>query len=155
MQSRPGAGSCFQVFFPAHHAPVLSESPAPPAAEESHGLTILLADDEPSLRAAVAEYLRGMGHHVLDSHSPVDALELARSQAAIDVLLTDMIMPGIRGTELARQVAEFHPNIHMIYMSGFAQSLPEAQIPPGAAFLQKPFRFASLVEQLKLVPRRA
>ena len=82
-----------------------------------------------------------------------DALELASAHDAIDVLLTDVLMPGIRGTELARQVAEFHPGVHVLCMSGFAQNLPEAQIPPGAIFLQKPFRFASLAEQLKLVPR--
>jgi hypothetical protein len=60
-----------------------------------------------------------------------------------------------RPAKLAQQVAEFRPGVHVIFMSGYAQSLPEAQIPPGAAFLQKPFRFASLGEQLKLVARKA
>jgi two-component system, cell cycle sensor histidine kinase and response regulator CckA len=106
------------------------------------------------LREAIAEYLRGAGHRVLESHSPGDAQKLAR-QTAIDVLLTDVVMPGIRGTELARQVTEFHPGAHVIYMSGFAQNVPEAQIPSGAVFLQKPFRFAALAEQLKLVARKA
>jgi len=50
--------------------------------------------------------------------------------------------------------ATWHPEVHVIYMSGYAQSLPEAQIPQGAAFLQKPFRFAALAEQLKLVRRK-
>jgi two-component system cell cycle sensor histidine kinase/response regulator CckA len=63
-------------------------------------------------------------------------------------------MPGLRGTELAKQVAEIRPDIRVIYISGYAQNLPEAQIPPDAAFLQKPFRFASLAEQLKLVTRK-
>lgn len=159
VQSQLGQGTCFQLFFPVHYAsllPVPSSSPTDHPAEKLQGLTILLADDEPSLRAAVAEYLRGAGHRVLESLSPHDAVELARVHTGtIDVLLTDIVMPGLRGTELARQVIEFHPDIHVIYMSGFAQSLPEAQIPLGAAFLQKPFRFASLAEQLKLLPRRA
>ena len=84
---------------------------------------------------------------MLESHSPHDALEIARGRAAgIAVLLTDVVMPGLRGTELAE--------VHVIYMSGYAQSLPEAQIPQGAVFLQKPFRFAALAEQLKLVTRK-
>ena len=92
---------------------------------------------------------------MLESHSPHDALEIARGRAAgIDVLLTDVVMPGLRGTELARMVEELHPEVHVIYMSGYAQSLPEAQIPQGAVFLQKPFRFAALAEQLKLVTRK-
>jgi two-component system cell cycle sensor histidine kinase/response regulator CckA len=70
------------------------------------------------------------------------------------VLLTDVVMPGLRGTELAHKVGELHPEVNVIYMSGYAQSLAEAQIPAGAAFVQKPFRFASLAEQLKLVTRK-
>lgn len=70
------------------------------------------------------------------------------------MLLTDVVMPGLRGTELARQVEALHPEVQVIYMSGYAQSFSEAQIPAGAAFLQKPFRFAALAEQLKLVTRK-
>jgi two-component system, cell cycle sensor histidine kinase and response regulator CckA len=127
----------------------------PPVNETNQPLTILLADDEPSLRAAVAEYLRGTGYRVLESQSAHDAVELARTHSAsIEVLLTDVVMPGLRGTELAQQVQELCPDVQVIYISGYAQGLPEAQVPKGAAFLQKPFRLASLGEQLKLMPRK-
>jgi FixJ family two-component response regulator len=63
-------------------------------------------------------------------------------------------MPGLRGTELAQQVKELHPDIHVLYMSGYAGGLPELEILSGAVFLQKPFRFASLIEQLTLVKRK-
>ena len=159
LESHPGMGSRFQLFFPVHDSPAESRPAATRAslvAEGSDRLTVLLADDEISLRAAIAEYLRSAGHVVLESNGPHEAIELARSHSGgIDVLLTDVVMPGIRGTELAQQVREFRPNIHVIYISGYAQSLPEAQIPPGADFLQKPFRFASLAEKLKLVSRKA
>jgi PAS domain S-box-containing protein len=158
VESEPGLGTCFQLFFPARISPGLStpSGPASPlAGGNSQGLTILLADDESSLRSAVAEYLRGSGHRVLEAHSPHDALELAANQVdTIDVLLTDIVMPEIRGTELAERVSRLHPGVQVIYMSGYAQGLPEAQVPHGASFLQKPFRFASLAEQLKLVPRK-
>lgn len=159
VESRPGTGSRFRIFFPARDALVASETSvqhAPIVAESPERLSILIADDEPSLRAALAEYLRGAGHRVLEAHSAHEALELARSRSGpIDVLLTDVVMPGLRGNELAQQVAELCPEIRVIFISGYAQGLPEAQIPPGAAFLQKPFRFASLAEQLKLVTRKA
>jgi len=158
VDSQPGVGTTFQLYFPVRKSPTVFRTPASGAAfarEESQGLTILLADDEPSLRAAVAEFLRGLGYTVLESHSSHDALDLAhRHPGAIDVLLTDIVMPDMRGPELAQRVAESHPEAHVIYMSGYAQGLPEAQVPQGASFLQKPFRFASLTEQLKLFTRK-
>jgi two-component system cell cycle sensor histidine kinase/response regulator CckA len=159
LDSQPGLGSRFRLFFPLRTCPALaqvSDSPAKIVADTARGLTVLIADDEPALRSAVVEYLRGAGHQVLESNTSHEALELARSHSgAIDVLITDVIMPGLRGAELAKQVGEFRPGVHVIFISGYAQSLPEAQIPAGAAFLQKPFRFASLAEQLKLVTRKA
>jgi len=96
------------------------------------------------------------GHQVLESQSALDALELARHHSSpIDILLTDVVMPELRGPQLARQIRDLHPNIHVIYMSGYAEGGMDQEIPPEAAFLQKPFRFATLTEQLKLVPRKA
>ncbi len=69
-------------------------------------------------------------------------------------MLADVVMQGLRGTELAQQVAALHPGIHIIYMSGFAPGFLDSPIPQDTGFLQKPFRFASLTEQLKLVPRK-
>jgi two-component system cell cycle sensor histidine kinase/response regulator CckA len=93
---------------------------------------------------------------VLESQSAHETLELARNEAGpIDVPLTDVVMPGLRGTNLAKEVLALRPEIQIIYISGYAQNLNETQIPRGAAFLQKPFRLASLGEQLKLLPRRA
>jgi CheY-like chemotaxis protein len=118
-------------------------------------LTILLAEDESPIRQAISEYLRGAGHQVFDSHSPLEIVELARRyKGHIDVLLTDVVMPGLRGTELAQQVTALHPGIHIIYMSGYAPGFLDSPIPQDAGFLQKPFRFATLAEQLKLVPRK-
>lgn len=88
---------------------------APPVEEAEKGLTILLADDEPSLRAAIAEYLRGAEQRVLESQSARDALELARKEAGtIDVLLTDVVMPGLRGTNLVKEVLALRPGIQIL-----------------------------------------
>ncbi len=157
VESQRRAGTRFQLFFPVCEAATAPKSsPAvpvePSAAGERQKLTILLADDETGLRQALAEFLRIAGHQVMDSHNALDVLEMARRhKGSIDVLLTDIVMPDLRGTDLARQVADLFPEIQVIYMSGYAAGFPEAQIPSDATFLQKPFRFATLLEQLKLI----
>ena len=160
VESQRGAGTSFQLYFPVCEAAATEDSSSaiavePNAAGERPTLTILIADDESGLRQALAEFLRMAGHHVMDSHNALDVLEMARRhKGGIDVLLTDIVMPELRGTYLARQVAELHPGIQVIYMSGYAAGFPETQIPTDASFLQKPFRFATLLEQLKLIQRK-
>jgi signal transduction histidine kinase len=159
VESTPGRGTRFEIYFPA--TPPLSvekvDLAAPTTATTDSGVdaTILLADDEAALRHAIAEILRTTGYNVLEAETSTEALELARQhQGQLDILLTDIVMPGLRGPELARRVAKIHPEVQIIYMSGYAEGLPEAQLPENSTFLQKPFRFATLLEQLKLVRRR-
>jgi signal transduction histidine kinase len=159
VESIPEAGTKFQLRFPVVEMPVeqTPDKPGPTIEEkESQKLTILLADDEAALCQALAEFLRNAGYDVIErTHSP-DALEFARQYTGtIDVLLTDVVMPVIRGPELALQIRELHPEARVIYMSGYAADLQETGMSPDAIFLQKPFRFASLLQQLKLVARKA
>jgi two-component system cell cycle sensor histidine kinase/response regulator CckA len=91
----------------------------------------------------------------LEAQTSLEALDIAQKHSgAIDVLLTDIVMPGLRGNELAQRVVQCHPEVQVIYMSGYAEGLQESNLPENAVFLQKPFRFATLLEQLKLVRRR-
>jgi PAS domain S-box-containing protein len=123
--------------------------------QEGVDATILVADDESALRHAIVEILRGNGYKVLEAETSTQALEMARQhQDQLDILLTDIVMPGLRGPELARRVAKVHPEVQIVYMSGYAEGFPEAQLPANATFLQKPFRFATLLRQLKLVRRK-
>jgi PAS domain S-box-containing protein len=159
LESEPGNGARFEIYFPAT-APAISAAtiPAQPEApaEGAVGLTILVADDQAPLRHALVEVLRINGHTVLESESSTGALDLARDhQGTLDVLLTDVVMPGLRGPELARRVAKVHPEVQVMYMSGYAENSSDSQLPPDCIFLQKPFRFATLLERLKLVRRRS
>jgi PAS domain S-box-containing protein len=158
VESKVGQGTRFEISFPATEAQVKAQTDAPPgtnASDSEIDATILVADDEPALRQAIGEILRGSGYKVLEADSSTQALEIARQhQAHLDILLTDIVMPGLRGPELARRVAKVHPEVQIVYMSGYAEGLPEAQLPANATFLQKPFRFATLLRQLKLVRRR-
>ncbi len=159
LQSQVGTGTRFQIFFPVT-APCPGKAqvqlPEVVAREDSGTRTILLVDDEAALRMAVAVYLRSLGHQVLESQNALDAVELARHHSgSVDILVTDVVMPELRGPELTRQVKMLHPKIHVIHMSGYAEGALGEEISPEAAFLHKPFRFATLLEQLKLLPRKA
>ena len=160
VHSELNVGTRFLISFPVANSLMTRNAAALRAPESAftavprERLTILLVDDEPALCQAIAECLREAGHCVLDSQNPYDALELARYPGrTIDLLLTDIVMPGLRGTELAQQVRALQPGIQLIYMSGYAEGLADLAIPAGAVFLQKPFRFASLLEQITLVKR--
>ncbi len=101
-------------------------------------------------------FLQASGYKVFEARTAPEALEIAQQHAGeLDILLTDIVMPGMRGTELARRLTEIHRAIQVVYMSGYAEGFSESQLPPNSVFLQKPFRFATLLEQLKLVRRRA
>ncbi len=158
VNSGPGKGTRFDLYFPL--ADVETSGSSVPFPEEKTvdvdgSGTILLADDEPALRQALAEILRAAGYVVLEAQNATEALEMAQKHPGkLDILLTDIVMPGLRGPELARRVTETHPEIQVVYMSGYAEGFPEAQLPPNSIFLQKPFRFATLLEELKLIRRR-
>jgi PAS domain S-box-containing protein len=159
VDSAPGKGTRFELYFPCAE-PDLSARPSaePPqvALETGEGNLVLLADDEVALRHAVAEILLASGYKVMEAESADQALEIARRTTdKIDILLTDVVMPSLHGTELARQITAIHPETHVVYMSGYAEGFPDLELPPHSTFLQKPFRFATLLEQLKLVRRKA
>jgi len=157
--STPGEGARFQLYFPLVETPVPDSQPSSPAGsteDAGSAATILVADDEVALRHAVVEILRSSGYKVFESQTAPNALEIAEQHVGeLDVLLTDIVMPVMGGPELARRVTKIHPGIRVIYMSGYAEGFPDAELPSNSVFLQKPFRFATLLEQLKLVRRSA
>jgi two-component system cell cycle sensor histidine kinase/response regulator CckA len=158
VDSGVGRGTRFDLYFqvtdPSVPAPTVVK-PVEAPAESGAGATILVADDEAALRQAVVQILRLSGYCVLEAQTSTEALEIAQQHSGrLDILLTDIVMPGLRGAELARRVAHAHPEVQVIYMSGYAEGLEESQLPENAVFLQKPFRFATLLEQLKLVRRK-
>ena len=150
--SAPGQGTRFEIFFPVDDSPRKeTHKPAVEHAEATPRATILLADDEAALRHAVAEILRQTGYTVFEADTALDALAVAECHAGeIDVLLTDIVMPGRRGTDLATQVRTLRPDIKVIYMSGYAEGISETQLLDNTQYLQKPFRFATLLNMLRL-----
>jgi two-component system, cell cycle sensor histidine kinase and response regulator CckA len=108
--------------------------------------TILLVDDSPRIRPLIRQILDQVGCSVLEADNPQKALELAEEYAgAIDLLLTDVIMPGMTGIELAAQIRAQRPEIKVLCMSGYSF---QAEIPSEISFIEKPFRPDELLTRI-------
>jgi CheY-like chemotaxis protein len=112
--------------------------------------TVLVVEDEDVIRTLVDQVLRGEGYEVLLAADGHEAIDLA-GRNRIDVLLTDLTMPGIGGHELAVRLRESRPGLKVMFMSGFAEGgdFSAAALPPGTAFLEKPFTFTHLTERVR------
>lgn len=113
---------------------------------------ILLAEDDDSLRGFLASALNKAGHSVADFPDGEQALD-ALLGTAFDLLLTDIVMPGIDGVELARKAAEVDPNMKIVFITGFAAVAlnPANQAPSQAKVLSKPFHLRELVNEVEKV----
>ena len=102
--------------------------------------TILLVDDEQSVRAIVMKILRRANFNVIEAQNGEDALRVAGAHAGpIDLVVTDMFMPGMRGPDVIQSLLPERPDLRVLFMSGFADEDARAGVPSGSNFLNKPF----------------
>jgi signal transduction histidine kinase/CheY-like chemotaxis protein len=153
--SEPGRGTSFKIYFPLADAPV--ESPVceeSPASGVQGNETILLVEDDEQVRDLSSEALSASGYKVVVAETPLVAITICRSNSAhIDLLLTDVVMPGIGGRELAIQVAAILPDIKVLYMSGYTPQaiLHHGELDANTFFIQKPFTPSSLAAKVREV----
>jgi two-component system cell cycle sensor histidine kinase/response regulator CckA len=147
--SETGKGTTFKIYFPKlrekAEALVLSHDLAEPARGSE---TILVVEDDKTLREITVKLLQDGGYRVVEAKDAEDALRIiAASEPPIDLLLTDVIMPDKSGAELARQAKESHPNLRLLFMSGYTDDLVGRQgvLMEGVSFLEKPFTRRSLL----------
>ena len=156
VSSAPGAGTTFRVYLP-RAAGKIAESIAAPVAGSEHtprgrGECVLLVEDEPSLLALDRTMLEELGYRVLAAETPSEALRLAGGAGeAIDLLLTDVILPEMSGRELAHRLAEARPGLRCVYMSGYTADVlaPNGHLEPGVRFLAKPFTMGDLAVKVR------
>jgi PAS domain S-box-containing protein len=149
--SEPGCGTTLAIYLPC--SPIDSEHQEPAAPLLKKGSeTVLLVEDEPALRKLAQSMLQGSGYAVIAASTPEEAIEYARSYPdQIHLLLTDIVMPGMNGQVLSSEVNWHRPDIRNIFMSGYTEhaTLQRILSEPGAAFLQKPFTPAQLLEKVR------
>jgi two-component system cell cycle sensor histidine kinase/response regulator CckA len=109
-------------------------------------------EDEDSLRMVACTVLRQRGYNVLESSDPLMAIEKAKKyEGQIDLLLSDVIMPHMKGPEMAKKLESIHPEMHVLFMSGYTGSAISQNgiLEEGANLLQKPFRPNSLLKRIR------
>ncbi|MFZ0431674.1 MAG: ATP-binding protein, partial [Candidatus Acidiferrales bacterium] len=153
--SEPGRGTSFKIYLPR----IEDEVPAgvSPSRPEEKALargteTILLVEDEKGVRDLTREYLQMSGYSVLDAEDGHTALELAALHSGpIDLLMTDVVMPGISGRELSDRVAKIRPGIKVLFMSGYTDQavVHHGILETNAVLLQKPFTLLALAAKLR------
>ena len=151
--SEPGQGSAFSIYFPRHAgAGAMAEAPAPPGVIVRGHETVLLVEDELSLLRATGMALINLGYEVLAAPTPAEALRIAEEHpGVIDVLLTDVVMPGMNGRELAERLRARRPGLACVYMSGYTADViaNRGVLEEGVLFIQKPFPIAALAAKLR------
>ncbi|MEN6603420.1 MAG: ATP-binding protein [Bryobacteraceae bacterium] len=154
VDSAPGKGSTFRVFLPCANACAAAAEPAPAMAIRHGHETILVVEDQKEVRGLVTVALRVYGYHVLEAASGSEALEMFASRdGRVDLLLTDMVMPGMNGTDLARKLVERKPDLKVLYMSGYSEDLAErrCELSPVSSYLPKPFTPDGLAAKVREV----
>lgn len=148
-----GRGSTFTIYLPRADAKdVEAARPAEPAAPQRGGETILLAEDEKAPRETCRLFLESLGYRVLTAVSPADALQQAEAYPdAISLLITDVVMPGMDGRHLARQLGASKPGLKVLFMSGYTPDVVAQRgvMEPNTAFIAKPFTRDELAAKVR------
>jgi PAS domain S-box-containing protein len=153
VHSEVGNGTSFSVYFPVSDAAqTVGEVVAPVAAVHAvQGETVLVVEDAHALRELTRKLLQRQGYAVLVAANADEALQVFDGNASIDVVLTDVVMPGASGPELTRQLVERRPAMKVIYMSGYTEDavVHHGVLKPGIAFLHKPFTSDALGRKVR------
>ena len=133
-------------------APAAVEEQAAPAVAETVFETIMVVEDEGGIRALVRKILKRQGYTVLEASNGEEAMKICQEHTGkIDLLITDVVMPNIGGRELVDKLKERCGDMKVLYVSGYTDDagIYAAELPPGTAFLQKPFTLGSLLDKVK------
>jgi PAS domain S-box-containing protein len=156
VRSTPGKGTTFTLLFPqveeqsAGPAPRLARILPQPGSE-----TLLLVEDQADLRLLLRRILQTQGYTVLEAASGEEAIALATDRHDIDLLITDIIMPGMRGWELSQKLSVLHPKLKVLYISGHTDTdlISEGALLDGGIFLEKPFKPEVLLSKVREILR--
>lgn len=155
VESAPDKGTSFTLYFPRVDADIVEQSSAPHARLAQGGTeTILVVEDEPAIRAVAVRVLTKLGYTVLEAASGEEALERAmRHEGPLDLLVTDMVMPGMTGPELAAALRERQPSLRVLFTSGYSADAVASKfgLQDEAHFIAKPYALAELAREVRRV----
>jgi two-component system cell cycle sensor histidine kinase/response regulator CckA len=156
IDSAPGMGTTFNIYLPVvADEPWAKPAPSAPAKPVGGSETILLVEDEELMRAITARLLENLGYRVLEASGGKEALRLAEAGGLekIDLLMSDVVMPGMSGRDLADRLRDCRPGLKVLFQSGYTGEviLRHGVLRTGVAFLQKPFRLDALAKKVRAV----
>ena len=151
--SEPGEGSSFKLLFPPTGEAIVREESARPGENATGGSeTVLVVEDDRIVLNLVERILKEQGYDVHSASDGEEALEIAKKIGeGLDILVTDVVMPGMNGRELHRRVTEFCPKVMVLFMSGYTDNviIHKGFVDDGVKFLQKPFTVRELADKIR------
>jgi two-component system, cell cycle sensor histidine kinase and response regulator CckA len=154
VHSEVGRGTTFNIYLPQVQEAAESCNPASAQRVLDEGSeAVLLVEDEESVRQLVSETLESKGYRVMQAENGRAALDIVTSHpGTIDLLITDVVMPGMSGHQLAEQLRKDRPQLKVLYLSGYTEeALVDGNLDRGKAFLQKPFTLQTLLRKVREV----
>lgn len=155
IHSQEGQGSTINIYLPRYNERALVEPELPdkPQADIKSGLRVLLVEDEPIIRVMAAELLRDLGCTVLEAPDGLAGLTLLRTHKPIDLLITDIGLPGLDGSKLADQALSEQPTLKVLLITGYAEKATPAHgfMRPGMEMLTKPFTLSNLRSRVQRI----
>jgi len=152
VESQPGVGTTFRIFLPGTEQRASYPAPRLPASDRPGTETVLLVDDEPLVREATRRTLRSLGYQVIGAKSAADALKIAAEKVdSIDLVITDVMMPGMNGLELARELGKVRPALKVLFISGYTSGVlaERGLLRDNVEFLQKPVAREALARRIR------
>jgi CheY-like chemotaxis protein len=152
--SEPGHGTTFKVYLPRAEAAVSSTPDTSHRNRRVGEETILLVEDDDEVRNVATRILRKNGYRVLEASNGAEALRVCEAEeVAVDLMITDIVMPEMGGTELAGRLRETQPDARILFTSGYTEDAAVRQsfLDPGEAFIEKPFTPASLAKKARQI----
>jgi len=152
--SEPGSGTTVRVYLPRRHAP---DDDAPSAIdglspEAAHDETILVLEDDDDVRAYSVETLRELGYRVIEAHDGAAAIRLIERQSKIDLLFTDVVLPGgLTGAQVAAQARALRPQLRVLFTTGYARDaiVHHGRLDSGVQLITKPFTYSDLAKKVR------
>ncbi len=154
IDSTLGQGTMVKLYLPRCRGEAAEEGPIPgltAAHEAEHGETVLVVEDEPVVRGLVVEVLRDLGYRALEAVDGPSGLQVLRSRQRVDLLVTDIGLPGLNGRQMADAARERRPDLKVLFMTGYAENAAIANgfLEPGMALITKPFAMEVLATRIR------
>src|SRR6195256_1322768 len=157
IDSKLGRGTSVRLYLPRHHGEIVPQfaSAATAAEHAATGETVLIVEDEPVVRAVIVEMLGEQGDQTLEAVDGPSGLQILRANERVDLLITDVGLPGMNGRQLADQARETRPGLKILFITGYAESaaIADGFLQPGMEMITKPFDLNNLSRQIRaMVP---